>query len=46
MDDVLNGIALDRDSGRLYITGKLWPSMFEIETFDLSSLISAPIFKS
>jgi glutaminyl-peptide cyclotransferase len=42
MDDVLNGIALDRDSGRLYITGKLWPSMFEIEPFDLSPLLSAP----
>lgn len=27
---VLNGIAHDPDSGRLYITGKLWPKLFEI----------------
>ena len=35
MDDVLNGIALDRDTGRLFITGKLWPKMFEIEPLKL-----------
>jgi glutamine cyclotransferase len=28
---VLNGIAHDRDSGRLFVTGKLWPLLFEIE---------------
>lgn len=28
--DVLNGIALDPASGNLLVTGKLWPSMFEI----------------
>lgn len=28
--DVLNGIAID-DGGRLFVTGKLWPSLFEIE---------------
>ena len=28
--DVLNGIAFDPDSGRFYITGKLWPKMFEV----------------
>lgn len=27
--DVLNGIAYNPDSGRFYLTGKLWPSMFE-----------------
>ncbi len=29
--DVLNGIAYDSDSGKLYVTGKLWPKLFEIE---------------
>jgi glutaminyl-peptide cyclotransferase len=29
-DAVLNGIAYDRRSKRLFVTGKLWPSIFEI----------------
>ena len=29
--DVLNGIAFDAAGGRLFVTGKLWPWMFEIE---------------
>lgn len=29
--DVLNGIAYDGASGRLFVTGKLWPKLFEIE---------------
>jgi glutamine cyclotransferase len=29
--DVLNGIAYDPSEGRLFVTGKLWPSLFEIE---------------
>jgi len=29
--DVLNGIAYDAESGRLFVTGKLWPKLFEIE---------------
>ena len=28
--DVLNGIAYDADAERFYITGKLWPTMFEV----------------
>lgn len=28
---VLNGIAYDADTGRLYITGKDWPQLYEIE---------------
>jgi len=27
---VLNGIAYDSDRKRLFVTGKLWPSIFEI----------------
>jgi glutamine cyclotransferase len=29
--DVLNGIAYDAASKRLFVTGKLWPKLFEIE---------------
>ncbi len=28
--DVLNGIAYDDEENRLFVTGKLWPTMFEI----------------
>lgn len=31
-DDVLNGIAFDPVTRRLYITGKRWPTLFVIET--------------
>lgn len=30
-EDVLNGIAYDRAHNRLFVTGKFWPSLFEIE---------------
>ena len=29
--DVLNGIAYDAETGRVFVTGKLWPKLFEIE---------------
>lgn len=29
--DVLNGIAYDAEKDRLFVTGKLWPKLFEIE---------------
>ena len=29
--DVLNGIAYDEENGRLFVTGKYWPTIFEIE---------------
>jgi glutamine cyclotransferase len=29
--EVLNGIAYDSTSGKIYVTGKLWPSIFEIK---------------
>jgi glutamine cyclotransferase len=31
--DVLNGIAHDPSTGRIFVTGKYWPSLFEIRTF-------------
>lgn len=30
-EDVLNGIAWDAGGGRLFVTGKNWPTMFQIE---------------
>lgn len=29
--DVLNGIAYDGDTGKIYLTGKNWPLLFEVE---------------
>jgi glutamine cyclotransferase len=29
--DVLNGIAYDAEADRLFVTGKWWPKLFEIE---------------
>ena len=29
--DVLNGIACDSETGKFYVTGKLWPELFEIK---------------
>lgn len=34
---VLNGIAFDEASGRLFVTGKLWPKLFEIKVTKKSS---------
>ena len=33
--DVLNGIAYDAETDRLFVTGKLWPRLFEIELIPL-----------
>ena len=34
--DVLNGIAYDETTGRLFVTGKLWPAVFEIELVEVT----------
>jgi glutamine cyclotransferase len=34
--DVLNGIAYDEKTGRLFVTGKLWPVLFEIKAISKS----------
>lgn len=36
-DAVLNGIAYDAKAKRLFVTGKLWPKMFEIELVRLQN---------
>ena len=33
-DAVLNGIAWDSEGDRLFVTGKLWPRLYEIEVLD------------
>ena len=33
--DVLNGIAFDENTNRLFVTGKFWPYMFELNLFSL-----------
>lgn len=38
---VLNGIAFDRASRRLYVTGKLWPTLFEIRLPDFAAVPAA-----
>ena len=32
--NVLNGIAYDSNNDRLFITGKLWPELFEIKLIE------------
>jgi glutaminyl-peptide cyclotransferase len=34
--DVLNGIAYDSVGRRLFVTGKLWPKLFEISLIDVA----------
>ena len=34
--DVLNGIAYDPDTGRIFVTGKNWKKLFEIEVVELN----------
>jgi glutaminyl-peptide cyclotransferase len=37
--DVLNGIAYDVAGDRLFVTGKLWPKLFEIKVIELSGAL-------
>lgn len=41
-DAVLNGIAWDPDGRRLFVTGKNWPSLFEIRLTGPHAVIPAP----
>ena len=38
--DVLNGIAYDAKNNRLFVTGKLWPKLFQIELIEQSTVKS------
>ena len=33
--DVLNGIAWDQQNNKLYLTGKLWPQIYEVQIVKL-----------
>jgi glutamine cyclotransferase len=33
-DNVLNGIAYDKETGRIYVTGKRWPVLYQIEVIE------------
>lgn len=44
--DVLNGIAYDAAGDRLFVTGKLWPSLFQIQLSPApSGTLGCPVFK-
>jgi glutamine cyclotransferase len=34
IDDVLNGIAWDAEGQRLFVTGKLWPALYEVRVVE------------
>jgi len=38
-DDVLNGIAWDPDKRRCFLTGKFWPTLFEIELVETGARV-------
>lgn len=40
---VLNGIAYDAEQGRLFVTGKLWPQLFEIRIIDCPNVAASAI---
>ncbi|MCS6883533.1 MAG: glutaminyl-peptide cyclotransferase [Oscillochloridaceae bacterium] len=44
--EVLNGIAYDAASGRLFVTGKLWPRVFEIELVETAWRIHLPLART
>lgn len=41
--DVLNGIAYDAETDRLFVTGKLWPKLFEIKLVRSAGRIALPV---
>jgi len=41
--DVLNGIAYDVEGDRLFVTGKWWPWLFEIELIQMSARVHLPL---
>nr|GMC96376.1 glutaminyl-peptide cyclotransferase-like [Ipomoea batatas] len=43
--DVLNGIAWDKDRSRIFVTGKLWPKLFEIKVHPLKTPFKGDVKK-
>ncbi|NLE77786.1 MAG: glutaminyl-peptide cyclotransferase [Chloroflexi bacterium] len=44
--DVLNGIAYDAQGDRLFVTGKLWPKLFQIRVYRRHSVALPLLFKT
>lgn len=44
--EVLNGIAYDAAGGRLFVTGKFWPRVFEIELFEAAWRVHLPLARA
>ena len=44
--DVLNGIAYDSANDRLFVTGKLWPKLFEIKIIDTANFTCSYCYSS
>lgn len=44
--DVLNGIAYDTSHNRLFVTGKLWPKLFEIKLVVPDGRVVLPVVRS
>jgi glutamine cyclotransferase len=42
---VLNGIAYDAEHDRLFVTGKLWPKIFEIKVVHVLKHANPPLLK-
>ena len=38
IDKVLNGIAFDPQTGRVFVTGKFWPSLYELDIQGLKGI--------
>lgn len=43
VDNVLNGIAYDAQSDRIYVTGKRWDSLYEIRAVQVTNASSDPV---
>ena len=41
---VLNGIAFDKETRKMYITGKLWPAVYEVQMPDFSQCTYASAY--
>ncbi|CAA7392073.1 unnamed protein product [Spirodela intermedia] len=41
--DVLNGIAWDQENGRIFVTGKLWPKLYEIKLRELTGPLNGTV---
>ena len=44
--DVVNGIAYDADDGRLFVSGKLWPRIYQIEVQEVAAEAAAALRKA